>query len=131
MLLTLALVLSSFGALQMIASAETVGIITNGGFEDELTGYQTTASVKAEVITDIVHGGSKAIKLGATEEAWSDAFLYQEVNVKPNTEYKWTFWFLTESSNNTLVGVRTADGTNLLPSEPWIGPPALICRACY
>ena len=92
--------------------------LKNGDFEKGLEDWKTNPQLKAEVVTDEVHGGEKALKLGATS-AWNNAFLYQEVAVKKNTDYVWSFWFKCDStatSNKVLAGIRTADGTKLLPS---------------
>jgi len=92
--------------------------IKNGDFEKGLENWTTTSQIKAEVVTDEVHGGEKALKLGA-KSAWNNAFLYQEVAVKKNTDYVWSFWFKCDSaavSNKVLAGIRTADGSQLLPS---------------
>jgi hypothetical protein len=45
--------------------------------------------------------------------------IWQHVAVEANTEYKWKFWAKSDSgaTKNTLVGVRTADGTKLVKSS--------------
>lgn len=95
-----------------------VNEITNADFEDGLDNWSTTTQLKAEVVTNEVHSGSKALKLGA-KGAWNNAFLYQEVTLEKNTDYVWSYWFKCDSSataNKILAGVRTVDGTKLLPS---------------
>ena len=95
-----------------------VNELANADFENGLDCWSSTVQLKAEVVTDEIHGGTKALKLGA-QGAWNNAFLYQEVTLEKNTDYVWSFWFKCDpntTANKILAGVRTTDGANLLPS---------------
>ncbi len=94
-----------------------VNLIENGDFENGLTGYETKETAKAEIGDSKGRGGTKGVLLGATDKAYNNAWFYKEIEVNTNTEYVWSFWFCSTNSNNSLIGVLTADGNQLLPSE--------------
>ena len=111
-----ALVLSAMTAALFFASAEA-GNLINGGFEDGLTGFETSGKVIATPETKEVHNGTASVFLGAETGAWNNAFFSQKVKLEADTEYEWHFWFKsTNNANKPLAGVRTESGDQLLPS---------------
>ena len=102
-----------------IYEAPAEGEIANSSFENGLSGY-ITQSVITDSVTDEKHSGDKAIKIGASAGSWNNAFLYQTVKVKPNTDYVWKMWFKCDPSataNKVQIGALSADKSKLLPSS--------------
>ena len=89
--------------------------VVNGGFENDLEGYKTS-KLTSTVVTDVVHSGSKAVKVQGQGTSGQQCNLYQKITVEPNKVYKWKFWYKAEQANNVLVGVRDEDGNYLMPS---------------
>ncbi len=118
-LLLSAVVLSEIFFNTDLVLAKSVGVIQNGDFEEGLTGYRTTDKITAEIVNGKGCDGSKCAVLGVVDGAYNNAMIYQEVAVKPNTDYVWSFYYLaaSQSGKNTLIGVRTEEGNMLLPSE--------------
>ena len=117
MILSVALLIGIFVPMQTLTFAQTTGMVQNGDFENGLTCYGTSEKAIATVEADKGRNNSNGAVLGAADGAYNNAFLYQEVAVKANTNYVWSFWFKCLSNNNKLVGVRTENGEQLLPSE--------------
>ena len=117
MILSVALLIGIFVPMQTLTFAQTTGMVQNGDFENGLTCYGTSEKAIATVEADKGRNNSNGAVLGAADGAYNNAFLYQEVAVKANTNYVWSFWFKCLSTNNKLVGVRTENGAQLLPSE--------------
>ena len=117
MILSVALLIAIFVPMQTLTFAQTTGMVQNGDFENGLTCYGTSEKAIVTVEADKGRNNSNGAVLGAADGAYNNAFLYQEVAVKANTNYVWSFWFKCLSNNNKLVGVRTENGEQLLPSE--------------
>lgn len=116
--LTALIMLCTMLPVTYLISAESP-LLKNGGFEDDLDGFQTTEKFSGTIVTDVTHSGAKALKVGANG-AWYNAYLYQNAQVEKNTDYVWSFWFYCDensTSNAFSFGVRTEDGSNLLPSS--------------
>ena len=100
-----------------LEKAPLVGELRNGDFENGLKYFVVSDKAVAEASTENVYADTYSAKVGGKEGATAfGQFMYQQVLVKPNTDYVWSFWYKSNAQNTTLVGVRTADGKNLLPS---------------
>lgn len=95
------------------------GELRNGGFEDGLKYFAVDGNTSAEVTKEDVYDGAYSAKVNGKDNSSKPAFgrfIYQEVTVKPNTDYIWSFWYKSKAHNTSLVGVRSADDKLLLPS---------------
>ena len=114
--LVLSLLLCSFGTLGIFAQ-ETASILTNGDFENGLTGYNYASTVTATVVTDAdTSSNVSEIKSNAATPYGSQLF-WQEVEVQANKTYVWKFSAKATNNSNSFVGVRSADGKTLLASN--------------
>lgn len=90
--------------------------IKNGDFEltRPTVGY-TLQNVTAEAEKENVHSGGQSLKIsfsGVTDTG----LMSQTINVKPDSDYSWSFWYKSETpEKNLLVGV-TGEDSKLLPS---------------
>ena len=76
-------------------------------------------NTSAEVTKEDVYDGEYSAKVSGKDNSSKPVFgrfIYQEVTVKPNTDYIWSFWYKSKAHNTSLVGVRSADDKLLLPS---------------
>ena len=95
------------------------GELRNGGFEDGLKYFAVDGNTSAEITKEDVYDGAYSAKVNGKDNSSKPAFgrfIYQEVTVKPNTDYIWSFWYKSKAHNTSLVGVRSADDKLLLPS---------------
>lgn len=100
-----------------LEKAPLPGELRNGDFEDGLKHFVVSNKATAEVSTEDVYDGTYSAKLNGLDGATAyGQTIYQEVIVEPNTDYIWSFWYKSKANNTSLVGVRTADDKNLLPS---------------
>ena len=92
-------------------------VINNPSFESAtVTEGYTVENIIATAETTEVYSGSKSLKLESTG-TWENARLTQAIKVVPNTDYAWTFWYKSSTpGKSSYVGVRTANGSNLVPS---------------
>lgn len=95
------------------------GELRNGSFEDGLKYFTADENTSAEVTKENFYDGEYSAKVSGKDNSskpFFGRFIYQEVTVKPNTDYIWSFWYKSEANYNSLVGVRSADDKLLLPS---------------
>ena len=121
--LTLAVIMTMIPNLCLFVMAEDESILTNGDFE-----YADTAALKADFgygspavrdnyISLSQNGGrnsSKALYYGTGgSDGWAARALYRTVNVKPNTDYKWTMWVKFSSTASYLAGLAVTDNSEI------------------
>lgn len=117
----LAVIITALPVVFLSVSAEK-SMLANGGFEGGLDGFSTTEKFGGTIVTDVVHGGSNALKVVTVDQSknpWYDGYVYQAVTVEKNKKYVWSFWFYCDASVTDKAfstAVRSADGQKLLPS---------------
>ncbi len=119
MLLTLAMLLSSLGALSFTASAGSVNnLVTNGNFEAAVTTENTVPGFTFEkenytagtatISTDplgVRSGKVLVLNSGATAGSVNMFRFYQPVAVEKNTDYTWEFYMAATGGANHYFGV--------------------------
>jgi len=89
-------------------------LVTNGGFEDGLTDWSTFGSDGTyQVSSATAHSGSYSLELKYGSSEWQGVY-QPSIEVKPNTNYKLTYWYIhasDDTANNCYCFVRGGGGT--------------------
>ena len=94
------------------------GIVSNGGFEEDLTGWDNwSESAKFKITQDsgYVKEGAKALFVESSSQDWVG--LTQNVSVEKNTDYNFSFW----GKNTSMFCYKIMDsswGSNLVEQYP-------------
>ena len=79
-------------------------ILSNGSFENDLLFWKS--KIETPTVSDIVYDGTKSVMLSNKY----NAVLYSDVSVLCNTQYSVSFYYKGTATDNSIFGVRNADG---------------------
>jgi uncharacterized protein YjdB len=104
-ILALAILLTG---LSLDVNAQT-NIFTNGGFEDDLTGWRQLGG-ESSIVTDDVFAGAKSGKIGPT--AWSGIDQVVTIDIIPGETYRFSAAVKSIDGDRKKVAIQVVSGTD-------------------
>jgi hypothetical protein len=111
----------------LIVTNTNVNHVSNAGFEDDWSQWgwlaantgqlTTTQPAGLSVSTADKHSGSKSVKIDGTAAGYGEyCGFYQDISIKPNTYYKWTY-YSNLSQGKAQIAIRDLNRTNIYNTQ--------------